>query len=158
METIHKALRLNVEKPEQSRPWSCGLRCAVENWQNELPTSHNMCSKSKDGHRFCLHASPVSRILKGFKRRPKVVQLSDACISHHTWPKKGVPTMPHSDYSSYLTSQIYIVHLVKRHKNHKRCSPKAPPATLHNFGSLLLQQLIVIDVPVTHQLGGRIFA
>ena len=41
---------------------------------------------------FFLHASPpdptVSRILK---RRLKVVQLSDACISHHTWPKKALP-------------------------------------------------------------------
>ena len=35
---------------------------------------------------------------------------------------------------------------------------KTPTATLHNFGFLLLQQLIVIDVPVTRQLGGRIFA
>ena len=71
--------------------------------------------------------------------------------------RKPCLTMPHSDYSNYFTIQIYIIHLVKAQK-HKRCSPKAPPATLHNFGSLLLQQLIVIDVPVTRQLGGCIFA
>ena len=75
--------------------------------------------------------------------------------------RKPCLTMPHSDYSNIFklsyNSKIYIIHLVKAQK-HKRCSPKAPPATLHNFGSLLLQQLIVIDVPVTRQLGGRIFA